>query len=74
MERFAGETINLLTFMGTRGYANEIGAMSAEERRAVGENGYDNGIGAMSAEERRARKAKISETLKAQYRPGGDPT
>jgi hypothetical protein len=48
--------------------------MSAEERRAVGENGYDNGIGAMSAEERRERKAKISETLKAQYRPGGDPT
>jgi hypothetical protein len=53
MERFAGETINLLTFMGTRGYANEIGAMSAEERRAVGENGYDNGIGAMSAKHRR---------------------
>ncbi len=63
MVRFTGETINLLSFMGTRGYANDIGAMSAEERTAVGEKGYENGIGAMSAEERRALKAKMSETL-----------
>ena len=41
---------HLLSFMGTRGggkgYKNGIGAMSAEERTAVGEKGYEKGMGA----------------------------
>jgi hypothetical protein len=36
---------HLLSFMGTKGYANGIVAMSAEERSAACEKGYANGIG-----------------------------
>ena len=49
---------DLLSFMGSKGYQNGIGLMSAEERTAAGNKGYENSIGLMSAEERTAAGKK----------------
>ena len=49
---------HLHSYFGMRGYIKGLGAMSSEERMAVGEKGYENGLGVMSAEERMAAGEK----------------
>ena len=49
----------MLSFMGTKGYANGIGMMSAEERTAAGEKGFANGIGADRSDVSRRRWQRV---------------
>ena len=59
---------DLLSFMGSKGYQNGIGLMSAEERTSAGKKGYQNGIGLMKGYEKEdrmkpGRKSSITWTV-----------